>query len=82
MNKIKEALEKAKKAEFYNQRILLIDQALAALEKDGYVLVPVEPSEKMLKAGLSEINCIKDRAKSDLLMKWAYGAMIKAAQEG
>lgn len=74
MNTIKEALEKAKKAEFYNQRILLIDQALAALEKDGYVLVPVEPTEEMRRAWEKATYCI--------FSKKGYQAAIKAAQEG
>lgn len=40
---------------------------------EGYLLVPVEPTEKMLDAGEDPYDC--------LILSEIYQAMIKAAQE-
>ena len=53
------------------------DLAKAAIRPDGYVLVPVEPTEKMEEAGLEvhPWDYTEDMQK-------IYKAMIQAAQEG
>ena len=40
---------------------------------EGYVLVPIEPTEKMLEAGEDPYDC--------LILSEIYQAMVKAAQE-
>lgn len=54
------------------------DLAKAAIRPDGYVLVPVEPTEKMLKAG-EELEYFEGGYGSTC--DEFYKAMIQAAQE-
>jgi hypothetical protein len=46
--------------------------ALSALEAAGFAVVPVEPTEKMMEAGLAKWSNLRD----------IYAAMLAAAKEG
>lgn len=48
---------------------------LAAQQQEGYVMVPVEPTEEMIDAGVEDSDVDWKR------LKFAYTAMIQAAQE-
>lgn len=52
------------------------DLANAAIRPDGYVLVPVEPTEKMVEAIMKRTNYYSSKAGVAL-----YKAMIQASQE-
>jgi hypothetical protein len=98
MNKIKEVLEfiaaqpsyDTESAEFYESCAKRLNnckskaqEALAALEKDGYVLVPVEPNEEMLAAtGKVWADRCHNSITLDQMFTDLYQEMIKAAQEG
>ena len=57
------------------------DLAKAAIRPDGYVLVPVEPTEKMFKAGLGWRESDSELEGEYRMVYEAYKAMIQATQE-
>lgn len=66
-------------AEIYEDRLRLIDRLSHRIVRKGFVVVPEEPTGKMVDAGNEEVcqlyMCHCDSPK-------VYTAMIKAAQEG
>jgi len=58
------------------------NQTLAALKNEGYVLVPVEPTEAMFKAGLGWRESDSELEGEYRMVYESYKAMIRAAQEG
>lgn len=60
----------------------LADAALAAIQSAGYVVVPVEPSEAMVRAGIQQAAICTDdwNASSACIGEHVYRAMIEAAK--
>jgi hypothetical protein len=54
---------------------------VAVIRPDGYVLVPVEPTEKMFKAGLGWRESDSELEGEYRMVYESYKAMIQAAQE-
>jgi hypothetical protein len=56
------------------------DYLIEALESAGWVLVPIEPSEKMIEAGCRE-QCRQDRTNPDEDWRDCGGVMLSVAIE-
>lgn len=74
---IAKAIKKADNSYFFENYSKQARAVLAALEKEGYALLPLQPNEQMIKKGLDNIP--NGRVKPETLVERIYAAMTKAA---
>ncbi len=77
---IAKAIKKADNSYFFENYSKQAAAVLACLEKEGYAMLPLKPSEEMIKIGLDNIP--NGRVKPEKLVENIYLAMIKAAKTG
>lgn len=72
---IARAIKKADKTIFLENYTRQAKSVLKALQKEGYVIVPLEPTEEMLKAGSDAI--VSGKVKPSNHVRVVYQSMLK-----
>ena len=75
-NIIAKAIHKSDRTYFFENYDRQADAVLKALHKQGYAIVPLEPSETMVEQGVAAIPF--GNIKPDLHVRQVYQAMAKA----
>lgn len=75
---IAKAIRKADNSYFFENYSKQAYAVLAALEREGFALMPIRPDEKMIKTGLEMIP--SGRIKPENLVTRIYEAMVKSAK--
>lgn len=76
-NDIARAIQNADKSYFFEDYSKQAQAVLRALERNGYAIVPKDPTEDMLKAGSEAI--LPGKVKPEELARYVYTSMARAA---
>lgn len=74
---IAEAIKEADKSYFFEDYSKQARAVLEVMVQEGFAIVPLQPTEEMLKTGLD--NLPSGRVKPEELIKRIYTAMVKEA---
>lgn len=74
---IAEAIKEADKSYFFEDYSKQARAVLEVMVQEGFAIVPLQPTEEMLKTGLD--NLPSGRVKPEELIKRIYIAMVKEA---
>ena len=74
---IAKAIKKADSSYFFENYSKQAQAVLSVLEKEGYALLPLEPTEEMIRVGLDNIP--SGRVKPEKLVENIYVGMVKKA---
>ncbi|MCC2646362.1 MAG: hypothetical protein K0R02_427 [Rickettsiaceae bacterium] len=72
---IAKAIERADKSYFFENYTNQAQAVVQELNKAGLVIVPIEPDEKMINAGVASI--VYGRSKPSAIVKDVYSTMVK-----
>ncbi len=76
---IAKAIQKADKSYFFENYSKQARSVISSLEKQGYMIVPKDPTEDMLQAGSDAI--LPGRVKPEVLAKLVFESMVLAAKK-
>lgn len=76
-DRIAGAIQKADSSYFFENYNKQAKAVLAALQKDGYVIVPKKPSEKQLTTGKAAVT--SGRVKPSELVETIYTVMVNSS---
>ncbi len=77
--RIARAIQKADKSYFFENYSKQAQAVLRALEKDGYTIVPLNPTEEMIQAGSDAI--LPGKVRPEALARMVFESMAKAAKK-
>jgi hypothetical protein len=72
---IAETIKKADSSYFFEDYTKQANAVMEVMVKEGYKIVPLQPTEEMIKIGLD--NLPSGRVKPEELIKRIYTAMVK-----
>lgn len=75
---IARAIQKADKSYFFEDYSKQARAVLRMLEKEGYIIVPKQPTDDMIQAGSDAI--LPGKVKPDVLVRHVFESMMKAAK--
>ncbi len=70
------AIKKADKSYFFENYSDQASEVLRVLDRKGYIVIPRDPTEDMVKAGADSIA--SGQVKPDALVKQVFGTMLNA----
>ncbi len=77
-SEIARAIQNADNSYFFENYSKQAKAVLRTLEQEGYIIIPKDPTEDMIKAGADAI--LPGKVRPDVLVRHVFSSMMKAAK--